>query len=322
MRETALRVRTEIGQPTRPQDCEIDGRSAKERFLAAVAFLCLAWSAVATRHRGAVAQWLSNDMLPGAGVWVLVLAGYTIWCRKTLLARSPQVRKGPIGSWILIAAVLLLILWTQPTSAVVAHYLSLLAGIAFLHGIGASSALRVMFPAMAIVTFLPALSPSAYRHLGQPIQELVAAAVTPFCRFLLAADYVRNGTDILCVAESGHEVLVAVRVEAECSGYRSLIGVTLMALVWGSNPRSSIRQKLMLLGCAFGLAFLGNLLRVASSIALHHHGLTELASGMAHAALGQGLVLLEIIGLFALWRVLLRRTRIGLKAGERAYEAD
>lgn len=274
------------------------------RFAAALLFLGLAWLVIPLQHPGPVAGWLDNETLPHAGVWILALSAIAVVMRRSLLA--PPNQRWRAGG-ILAGTALLCTVWLQPLPAYVGHYVYLTAFTACMYGIGGSGWLRVVGPAVGLLACLPGLPPAVQQWVVGCLQEFGTFVTVSFCRWFLSAAAVADGGSMVFLHPDS-ESFIRVGVGPECSGYRSLFGLLLLSLFCCAHPRLLLRSKFFLLATAASLAVSVNLLRLTVSVSLYHYGLSHLADGLAHSALGQALMLLEAVLLYFMWKRLLKKS--------------
>jgi len=94
-----------------------------------------------------------------------------------------------------------------------------------------------------------------------PMRLLVTKLVAVISHFILAIDVIQNG-NVLMDPSNRYQYEVA----AACSGIRSLFAIVVLAVVLGFVSFRSPWKRLILVGSAFPLAVLGNLLRMLAII--------------------------------------------------------
>ena len=265
-----------------------DRHGSARRFTLTVGLLAAAWSVIPLRHPRIVAGWLHNEMLPYAGLWVVGLSLAILVMRRSLLTGSTKLR--PV--WLSIGGALLCLLWGWRLSPHLSHYAHLAASAACMAAIGGRAWLRVTAPALVALGCLPGLPPGAHELVLGSLQALGEFVTLAYCRGFLDAGYTQAGGGIV-LAEPGVGWVVSLRIGPACSGYRSLFGLMLLSLLCCSHPRLSLRQSLLIVGIGPLLAVSVNVLRLLTTASLHHYGLRALASGVAHSALGQALLVVE-----------------------------
>lgn len=282
-------------------------RRCQWRFIAALCLIGLAWMAIPYHHTAAVSGWIDNDMLPKAGVWVLLFAVCSIKMRWALLA---ELNVSSRLLWVAVGGLMLILPWVWPwRSPHAAHYAHLGASALLIYGLGGRCWLRVVLPALAILLLLPGLPPAAHVFVVGKLQRFQDVYVFLFSRTVLSADYIRyHGGIVLPVLPAAPDsgVTAAFGVMRECSGYRSLFGMVLLSLLWCAHPGLSIRGKSLLFAAAVSMAVVFNLLRITITVILLHVGLRQLATGTTHSLFGHVVIGIEMVLLYSLFGYLLR----------------
>jgi len=88
-----------------------------------------------------------------------------------------------------------------------------------------------------------------------------------------------------------------------CSGIRSLISMTTLAVIIGYFSLTRILPKLLLFGFSVPVAVLINILRVVGMILLYHYFQIDVAEGPLHSAIGLLLFFIGLAILFGLQRI-------------------
>jgi exosortase/archaeosortase family protein len=168
------------------------------------------------------------------------------------------------------------------------------------------ASVRVVLPAMVFLVFLGGVTSNLGETGLRWLRDFSAGYSALFCRTFLSEDYVRQGYHIYLPDASGGGIRAAINVTTECGGYRSFLGMVLLALLFCSDPRVTLRRKFILACSSLALALGGNMVRLSISAMLNHCGQEHLVSGVFHPALGQMLIGIEAVLLYVLWRRLMR----------------
>jgi len=276
---------------------------ASAKLILTLCLIALSWTIIPLRYSAVSAQWFDNEIIPKSGYWVIAIALLGLWKRWPLLRQKHQ-KKYP--AWLFLGVILILWTWTSSLSAHAMHYIILIAAAAIVFGIGGWLWLRLVFPSLIILCFLSGLPPSFHAELLLLLQNLVARVGHAFCKFFLSAGYVRDGLMIYRPVFWGNSlprITSVSQVAPECSGIRSLFGLSLISVLFAAELFVPILRKLVIFIVAILLALLANFTRAIVTLSLLHHNQKELASGLAHAALGQGIMLLEVVCLFVIVRL-------------------
>lgn len=302
------------GQVPSPGDCETvgmkSGLTEAVRIAGVLSVVCAGWSVIPIRHPNVVSHWFNNEVSPWGGVWVVMLALSTIWMRRSFLLVLVKNVGEPL--WGLAGFAAIFAIWAFPLPPRFGHYLYLIAFAAVLYGVGGAGWLRACIPALAILACLPGLPSAVHEAVVASLQVLGAVVATGFCKLFFSAEYVRVGTSVALPlsaeqSSTGGLIGLCVVVGPGCSGYRSLFGLLLVSLTCCAHPQLPVRGKVALLAAAVTMAIAINMLRIVVSTSFYHYGLEDFASGTAHSALGQALIVLEVVVLYLLWRQLLKK---------------
>lgn len=259
--------------------------------LACVLLLIAAvWTGFVWHYHQAIDHGLDSSFVPRLGFWCIVFATLSLWFRRNLLPLYTEAVRWPLlgvglGLWA--------IPWL-PTglSAEMAYGLGLIATALVVRGALGGKWLRFVSSALVILGALPLLSAGPQSVLVQQLQDLAAAVARGFSGWIGAEAIVQHGRVLFVTppeADGGTPVMLAIA--AECSGYRSLCGLLLLALLLGSSPAIGIRGKAALAAWAIAVAIVANLARVCCGIFLHYVGAENWAGGVGHAMFGQVILL-------------------------------
>jgi len=176
------------------------------------------------------------------------------WKRKALLAL-------PLRVWwpglLLVAAALLLHIVGYAVQQPRVSIAALLGGIYALTGLVWGPAfLRASFFPFFLFGFMIPLG-SLTEPITFPLRLLVTKAVVFICQHVLAIDVVSNGTQLF----NGMGTY-QYDVAAPCSGIRSLVAITAIAIIYAFTVFGSWWQRLLLMASGVPLAFLGNTFRM------------------------------------------------------------
>ena len=219
-------------------------------------------------HTPSLLQWMhatyqpSND--PGAnddsyGRWIpFIVLGLFWWKRKQLMAL-------PLRAWwpglLLLGAALVLHVLAYMAQQPKVSIMALFIGIYALTGLAWGRAwLRASFFPFFLFGFCVPLGWAGV-SLTFPLRMLVMRVVEFICNNLLAIDVVREGTKLLDpTGRYGYEVAAA------CSGLRSLIATSAVAVIYAMVSFRSWWRRGVLIASALPLAVLGNVVRMLAIV--------------------------------------------------------
>lgn len=176
------------------------------------------------------------------------------WKRKELLTR-------PLSTWwpglvlVGLAAVLHLagFLVQQPRVSIVALFVGIYGLMGLAWGL---SFLKASFFPFFLFAFMVPLG-SLTEPITFPLRLMVSKLVAFICQNLLAIDVVSEGTSLVRLP-SRYQYEVA----AACSGIRSLVAVTAIAIIYAFMVFKTWKLRLLLIGSAIPLAVIGNTFRM------------------------------------------------------------
>lgn len=231
--------------------------------------------------------WTDGDM--GHGFFVPLVSGYILWQRRAELAAvRPQPSYWGLSA-IVIGAVLMVVgtLGAQIFVARVAFLISLFGVVYFL---GGKPVMRVVaFPLFLLVFMIPIPS-IIYARITLPLQ-LFASTVAEHVLALVGIPVLRDG-NVLELASQRLSVVEA------CSGIRSLLSLTFLALVYGYFFDSKPWMRWLLLAATIPVAIAANAARVTLTGMVSEYRV-DLAQGLFHELEGFVLFIVAVVLLVA-----------------------
>ena len=243
-----------------------------------------------------VRQWGSDDNY-SHGFFVLPLAIYFAWERRTALAAAP-VRRGMAGLLLMVGS---LGIWAAGLLGS-ELFLTRISLIGVLAGAiwfvwGSRSARILAFPLAFLILMIP-LPSIVFNQLAFPLQ-LVASQVGESTIAAAGIPVLREGNVLHLPART-------LEVAEACSGIRSLVSLIMLAVVLGYFSGLRTGGRLLLGLAAIPIAILANAARVAGT------GLTaewigpEAAEGFFHTFSGWLVFVVAFAGLLIVQQVLSR----------------
>jgi exosortase len=249
---------------------------------------------------GLVRQW-STDPDMSHGFFVLPVVAYVVW-RRTELRAITQVHNGAPNWWgLAIAAwgaaqMLLGTLAAQVFVARTAFLVSLIGAVLFL---GGTRMLRILAFPMLLLLFLFPIPAMVYARVTLPLQILASATAETILNWI-GIPVLRDGN----ILELAHERLSVVEA---CSGIRSLLSLSFLALIYAYFFDRKVWMRWVLLAATIPIAIAANAARVTLTGVL-----SEYSAGLAHGAfhLFEGWVLFVVaLGLLIAVHQLCRNVR-------------
>lgn len=277
---------TSTGQIAVPARAGIDGRAIVWfGFL-----LALAYGPVLDRL---VRQWFSDPDM-GHGLFVPAVAAYVAWTRRCELAAAPRsvnwwgLPVAVYGSLQMLAGTLGAELFLTRT----AFLISLAGALLLLCG---PHVLRVLAFPLFLLLFMIPVPRVIFNEIALPLQ-LLASQVAETVLAGLGIPVLREG-NILELASQRLNVVEA------CSGIRSLLSLSFLALVYAYFFDEKPWMRAVLLAASVPIAILANAGRVAVTGILSEYD-TALAEGFFHSAEGWVIFLISLAALFLAHRLI------------------
>ena len=240
-----------------------------------------------------VRQW-NNDADMGHGFFVPVMAALIAWQKKDLL-----LAEKPAPNWwgmvIVIYAGLQLYIGTLGVELFLSRtaFVITLIGITLL--LGGTRALRILAFPLFLLFFMVPIPAILYNKITFPLQFLASEMANAALDFL-RIPVLREG-NILYLAESSLSVVEA------CSGIRSLLSLTFLALVYGYFFEKNVWMRVVLFLATVPIAMIANASRVTLTGVLSEIK-PELAEGFFHTASGWVIFMVALASLIAFHQAL------------------
>jgi exosortase len=239
-------------------------------------------------------QW-SNDANFSHGFFVPIFSLFVLWQDRARLARQPD-KPSNWGLLIILAALSVLVLGVLGAELFLSRIslLLLLAGLViFLRGWPMFRA--VLFPWAFLILMIP-VPAIIFGEITFPLQILaskVAAMLLP----LLGVPVLREGNVI-------HLPAMSLEVAEACSGIRSLISLTTLAIIYGYLVETRTWVRVALALASIPIAVAANSLRIVGTGLLVQYWDPEKAEGFFHTFSGWLIFVVSLAMLFLLHRLL------------------
>lgn len=259
-------------------------------------------------------QWLQSQWNEETGYehgyFILPIIVGLIWYDRKRLADSP-VKGSRLGLWLILLAVVIFILSKRTVQArlAVGSLPILLIGLS-LHLWGWRVTRQLAIP-IGLIYF--SISMPGLQQKTNSLQIFASTTAYHFST-LLGADVIQEGNNI----KSANGSWDAFHVAEGCSGVRSLVALTLIAVVYGYVANRKLWKIAVLFLSAFPIAIVANAVRVTSIILIAEYINPNFAARTYHN--WSGFVFFLLIGLAGLilvslllnkgWKGLKRKRRI------------
>jgi exosortase len=241
-----------------------------------------------------VGQWWQDPNF-SHGFFVPLFSAFVLWQNRSRLASLP-IAPSSWGLPIVLGALCVLILGVMGAELFLSRVslLLLIAGLVIFF-LGWNYFRAVLFPWAFLVLMIP-IPAIIFNQITFPLQLLaskVAAAVLP----VMGVPVLREGNVISLPA-------MALEVAEACSGIRSLLSLTTLAIIYGylMEPRNSIRVALAL--ASLPIAVAANSFRIVGTGLLVQYWDPEKAEGFFHLFSGWLIFVISLLMLFLCHRVL------------------
>ena len=240
-----------------------------------------------------VGQWWQDPNF-SHGFFVPLFSAFVLWQDRSRLA--VPVTPSSWGLLIVVVALCVLILGVMGAELFLSRVslLLLIAGL-IIFFLGWNYFRAVLFPWAFLILMIP-IPAIVFNQITFPLQLLaskVAATVLP----LLGVPVLREGNVINLPA-------MALEVAEACSGIRSLLSLTTLAIIYGylMEPRNSVRVSLAL--ASLPIAVAANSFRIVGTGLLVQYWDPEKAEGFFHLFSGWLIFVISLLMLFVFHRIM------------------
>lgn len=242
-----------------------------------------------------IRQW-DTDADMGHGFFVPLIAGLIVWMKRRELLSQPA-RPNWWGLAIVIWGALQLYVATLGAELFLARTSFVISLIGMVLLLGGTEYLRILSFPLFLLFFMVPIPAIIYNKITFPLQTL-ATETAERALSLLQIPVLREG-HVLELPDRSLDVVEA------CSGIRSLLSLTFLALVYGFffERRTSVRAILFL--ATIPIAVVANASRVTLTGMLTAWK-PELAEGFLHTAEGWVIFMVAVIILIAFHQILAR----------------
>jgi exosortase len=223
-----------------------------------------------------VEQW-NNDEDVGHGFFVPPIAAYIAWTRREQLFRAENIRPNYWGLAIVVFAALQLFIATLGAEIFLARIAFIVSVVGSILFVGGLNALRILAFPILLLLFMVPLPKMLYAQITLPLQTL-ASWFAEHVLNLLGTPVFREG-NILHLPNQDLSVVEA------CSGIRSLLSLSFLALVYAYFFDNRVWMRWVLLILTVPIAIVANAGRVTMTGLLGEIN-PEWSRGFFHSAEG------------------------------------
>lgn len=236
------------------------------------------------------AQWWTDPNF-SHGFFVPAFSAFVAWQKRRQLSRLPAK---PSWFGLAVAACALGALAVGVLGAELflsrASLVFLLAGLV-IHFLGWAHFRVLLFPLAFLLLMIP-IPAIVFNQIAFPLQLLASQLATSSLEFL--------GVPALRLGNVIQLPVMTLEVVEACSGIRSLVSLTTLAVIYGYLLETRLPRQVVLAISAVPIAVLANALRVAGTGLLGQYWSPEKAQGFFHTFSGWLLFVVSLLMLFAL----------------------
>ena len=241
-----------------------------------------------------VGQWWQDPNF-SHGFFVPLFSAFVLWQDRFPLAALPATPSS-WGLFIVLGALFVLILGVMGAELFLSRIslLLLIAGL-IIFFLGWNYFRAVLFPWAFLILMIP-IPAIVFNQITFPLQ-LLASKIAAVSLPLLGVPVLREGNVINLPA-------MALEVAEACSGIRSLLSLTTLAIIYGylMEPRNSVRVCLAL--ASLPIAVAANSFRIVGTGLLVQYWDPEKAEGFFHLFSGWLIFVISLLMLFLFHRIM------------------
>ena len=246
--------------------------------------------------RHLVRQW-TNDEDMGHGFFVPVIAGFIVWQRKEELM-ALKLQPSRWGLALVGISGLFLLVATLGAELFMARLSFVFTLIGVVWALGGSILVRKLAFPLFLLFFMVPIPAVIYNKITFPLQ-IIASQLADGALNVLSVPVIRDGN----VLELANQKLNVVEA---CSGIRSLLSLTFLALVYGYFFEKKNWVRAVLFFSTIPIAIIANGSRVTIT-ALVTQIRADLAEGFFHEAQGWVIFMVALV-ILILWHQILNRS--------------
>jgi exosortase len=241
-------------------------------------------------------QW-TNDEDMGHGFFVPIIAGFIVWQRKDELT-ALKLQPSRWGLVLVGISGLFLIIATLGAELFTARLSFIFTVIGVVWAVGGNILVRKLAFPLFLLFFMVPIPAVIYNKITFPLQ-IIASQLADGALNVLSVPVIREGN----VLELANQKLNVVEA---CSGIRSLLSLTFLALVYGYFFEKKTWVRTVLFFSTIPIAIIANGSRVTIT-ALVTQIRADLAEGFFHEAQGWVIFMVALV-ILILWHQILNRS--------------
>jgi exosortase len=265
--------------------------STNTRTTMRIAIIALAW--LALYHdvlRRLIDDWRVDENY-SHGFLIPFISAYAIWSSRDGLRATPRAPNLLFGGFLMIAAAAMLFIGALGAELFITRVsmvLSLAALVVYFYGTALLR--RLIFPIGLLLLAIP-IPNIIFNQIALPLQLIASDYATRAIRFF-GIPALREG-NIIELAQMKLQVVEA------CSGIRSLVSLTTLAVVYTYFTETEWGRRIVILAAVIPIAIIANAARVAGTGVMAHYWGLRAAEGFMHSFSGWLVFLVAVLLLLA-----------------------
>lgn len=237
------------------------------------------------------------------GFLIPFISAYALWRGRATLLATPRKARPWWGGGLMLLAVLLLIVGVLGAELYATRLSMVLSLVALTLYFGGAAWLRQLLFPIGLLLFALPVPHIIFNQIALPLQLIASDYATRAIR-LFGIPALREG-NIIELAQMKLQVVEA------CSGIRSLMSLTALAVVYAYFAETSWWRRGALIAAVLPIAVLANAARVAGAGVMAHRWGVAAAEGFMHSFSGLAVFVVAVLLLLALAQLLRLAARIG-----------
>lgn len=230
------------------------------------------------------------------GFLIPLVSGYAIWTERDKLSALPAEPRRWIGGALMLLAALMLFAGVMGAELYITRLSLMLSLVGLTVFFGGFVWLRQLSFPIGVLLFALPIPNIVFNQIAFPLQLIASDFATRAIK-LLGIPALREG-NIIELAQLKLQVVEA------CSGIRSLVTLTALAVVYAYFLESKWWRRIVLVAAVIPIAVLANAARVTVTGVLAHHRGAQAAEGFLHSFSGLAVFVVAVGMLLALAQAL------------------
>jgi exosortase len=241
-------------------------------------------------------RWFAADSYFGHGLFIPIVSLVLIWFKRQELLKA-RIINTKSGFWLLIFGIFLYIASSYTRIYFTSAYslIIVITGI-ILYLFGKEVTRIIIFPLFFTLFMIPA--PMSLIATSTLRMKLLAAHISVLIVQILGIPVLREGSSVYMSNTS-------VVVGDPCSGLKSLISLSALAVLYLYIIKASYFKKFIIFLISIPIAIIANIIRTTATILIaNHYGNEIIENDFLHKGFGLMVFIIAFMGLFLVGRIL------------------